>query len=427
MAKTKKQPLFPSGFLWGASTAAHQVEGHNKNQWTEWEHKHSSKFARKAPRLNLWPTNSMLKKLPIWQHIKYQATDPNNYISGRGVEHFTRYTQDFDILQQLNLNTFRFSIEWSRIEPSEGEWNQEAIEHYRQYIAELRLRNIEPFPTLWHWTMPVWFTKKGGFEKKQNIKYFERFVEKISIELLGDIRYVTTLNEPNAYVMSAYIVADHPPGKRNLLLNAIVFSRLKIAHRRAYKILKKHHPRIQVGISAALVNIQAKRPHRYIDQFMTQTMRYIWNWWFLNRINATQDFVGINYYLTWYYQGFMIKNPKVPLSDMGWYMEPEGLYPILIRAHDRYKKPIIICENGVSDYKDTYRRWWLEETTIAMQRALSEGVNLKGYLHWSLLDNFEWAYGWWPKFGLVEVNRKTMQRIPRESAKWWASWIKENS
>lgn len=422
----KRYDKFPEDFMWGASTAAHQVEGKNHNQWTDWERQHASRFARTAPKRSVWPTQGVLSKLSIWPKIEHQATNPANYVSGRGVEHYTRYKQDFDLLEKLNLNSFRFSIEWSRIEPKEGEWNEGEIEHYRAYIADLKSRGIQPFPTLWHWTVPVWFYEKGGFEKRKNIRYFERFVEKVGEELLGGLKYVTTLNEPNAYVMSTYVVADHPPGKRNVLMSVKVHYNLKTAHQRVYRILKKQRPRLKVGLSPALVNIQAKRPHSYVDQMVTQLMRYIWNWWLLNRVKKHQDFIGFNYYLTWYYQGVRIKNPKTPLSDMGWYMEPEGLYPLLVRLHDRYRKPIIVTENGVSDFQDTYRRWWLEETIIAMQRAISEGVDVRGYLHWSLLDNFEWAYGWWPKFGLVEVDRHTMKRTIRPSAKWYAEWIKEN-
>ncbi|MDZ7786209.1 MAG: family 1 glycosylhydrolase, partial [Candidatus Saccharibacteria bacterium] len=162
------------------------------------------------------------------------------------------------------------------------------------------------------------------------------------------------------------------------------------------------------------------------DQFSTKYMRVFWNWWFLRRIRRHQDFVGINYYFTDYFKGFMNReNPEVPVSDLGWYMEPEGLYPLMLRTWVRYKKPIYVTENGLADAKDEYRRWWIEETIVAMERALSEGVDLRGYLHWSLLDNFEWKYGWWPQFGLIEVDRKTMKRTVRPSAQWFAGRIAE--
>ena len=217
---------------------------------------------------------------------------------------------------------------------------------------------------------------------------------------------------------------------------AVVYKNLSTAHKRSYKILKKANPRLQVGIAMQLANIQAKRPHNLLDEIATKTMRYAWNWWFLNRIRKHQDYVGINYYFTDYYEFgdykgikngelFHRANPKVPKNDMGWYMEPEGIYPLLLRTWSHYKKPIIITENGLADSRDEYRRWWIEETIVAMERALSEGVDIRGYLHWSLLDNFEWAHGWWPKFGLVEVDRANgMKRTVRPSAKWWAEWLK---
>ena len=180
-----------------------------------------------------------------------------------------------------------------------------------------------------------------------------------------------------------------------------------------------------VGIAANLDNIQAKDPHDITDEISTKIMRYVWNWWFLRRIRKQQDFIGINYYLTDYYDGlFKHDNPSTPLNDLGWYMEPEGLYPLLLRAWSHYKKPIIVTENGVADAKDEYRRWWIEETIVAMERALSQGVKIIGYFHWSLLDNFEWATGWLPKFGLVEVDRENgMKRTVRPSAKWYAERI----
>jgi beta-glucosidase len=204
---------------------------------------------------------------------------------------------------------------------------------------------------------------------------------------------------------------------------------LILAHRQAYKSLKKTNPHLQVGIANQLANIQAKRPHNFFDELSTKVMRYGWNWWFLRRVRHYQDFVGVNYYFTDYYTGMLQRqNPKIPLNDLGWYMEPEGLYPLLLRTWARFKKPIIVTENGVADGGDQYRQWWLEESLIAMERATSEGVKIMGYFHWSLLDNFEWSTGWWPRFGLVAVDRKhNMKRTIRPSAKWFAKRIKKLS
>lgn len=427
MEEEVKQKVFPKNFLWGASTAGHQVEGGNHNQWTVWELENAAELAKTA--------EARIAYVPVWDKIKKQAQDPDNYISGRGVDHFNRYEEDFDIVKKLNLNSFRFSIEWSRLEPEEGQWDQAAIEHYQRYIKELKKRGIEPVLNIWHWTHPVWFEQKGGFKKRSNLAYFDVFVKKISSEYGRDLKYVITINEPNNYAAFGYIVPDQssgcrwPPEDKNTLSFIRVYWNLTLAHRRAYKILKSKNPHLQIGIAAQLANIQAKDPHDFFDELSTKLMRYFWNWWFLKRINKYQDFVGMNYYFTDYYDSFFKRtDPGTPANDMGWYMEPEGLYPILMRAWAHFKKPIIVTENGVADMDDQYRRWWIEETIVAMERAISQGVDIRGYFHWSLLDNFEWAMGWWPKFGLVAVDREHgMKRTIRESTKWFAEKIAELS
>jgi beta-glucosidase len=408
--KNTNTDVFPKNFFFGASTASHQVEGGNENQWSEWELAHAKELAQTA--------HQRLSHLPAWQAIKDQAEDPQNYVSGKGVDHFRRYKEDFDILQKLQLNAFRFGIEWSRLEPKEGAWDPAAVAYYKNYIAELRKRGVEPFLNIWHWTVPTWFEEKGGFTNSQNLAYFDRFVQKIAEEFVDDITYVITLNEPNVYTSFSYLTGEWPPQEKKWWKFMLVYWNLVRAHKRSYAILKQKKPTLQIGVAAQLANIQAKRPHNVLDSISTKWMRYFWNWWFLHRIRNQQDFIGFNYYFTDYYQGLMKKhNPTVPLNDLGWYMEPEGLYQLLVRVWARYKKPIFVTENGVADADDQYRRWWIEETFVAMERALSEGVDLRGYFHWSLLDNFEWAYGWWPKFGLVEVDRENgMKRKVRRSA-----------
>jgi beta-glucosidase len=412
-----KEPLFPKKFFWGVSTASHQVEGRIVNQWSVWELAHAKHLAKTA--------EARLNWLPDWPRIKKQAEDPNNYVSGHGVEHVVHYKSDIKIAKKLQMNAFRFGIEWSRLEPVEGQWDDEAIEYYREYIKELKSQGLEPFLNIWHWTVPTWFHEKGAFSKGSNVKYFEKFVQKIADEYAHDIRYVLTINEPNVYTSFGYVTGEWPPGQKSLLIAGKVIWNLVRSHKSAYRILKSKNPRLQIGVATQLSNIQAKRPRNLFDEFSVKWMRYFWNWWFLNRIKNQQDFVGFNYYFSDYYTGLLKReNPKVPVNDLGWYMEPEGLYALLLRVWAHYKKPIIITENGVADEQDQFRRWWLEETIIAMERAISEGVDVRGYFHWSLLDNFEWAYGWWPKFGLVAVDRKnSMKRTIRPSAVWLAKKI----
>ena len=415
----QKSFKFPKDFLWGASVSAHQVEGSNHNQWTVWELAHAAQLARNA--------ENRYSHLPIWSEIKNHAQNPENYVSGQGVDHYNCHKQDFDIAGQLNLNALRFGIEWSRLEPEEGQWDEAAVDYYQSYIRELKKRGMMPVLNIWHWTFPTWFASRGGFKKGSNLKYWRRFITKISEEYGAELRYVITINEPNVYATHSYTIGLWPPQEKNYLSSSFVVWNMVRAHRQAYKILKSAHPKLQIGIASQLANIQAKRPHNFIDEISTKFMRYFWNWWFLNRVKRYQDFIGFNYYFSDYYTGLLKrKNPHVPQSDLGWYMEPEGLYPLLLRAWTHYKKPIIVTENGVADMHDQYRRWWIEETIVAMERAISEGVDVKGYFHWSLLDNFEWADGWWPKFGLVAVDREHgMKRNVRDSAKWFAQRIED--
>jgi beta-glucosidase len=417
------KPQFPKKFMWGASTSAYQVEGGNHNQWSVWELNHAAEMASSAER--------RLGRLPSWPRIEKQAKDPATYISGKGIDHYNRYKEDFALASKLNLNSLRFGIEWSRVEPEEGVWDEEAIAHYHEYIKELKKLKIEPVLNLWHWSMPVWFCDKGAFKYRKNVVHFKRFVQRISDEFAGELKWVITLNEPNVYATFGYLAPEPtsghwPPGETNPLSFARVYWNLVKAHRVSYKILKRANPDLNVGLAIQLANIQAKRPHSELDELTTRFMRYFWNWWFMRRVRKQMDYVGFNYYFTDYYTELGKRlDPKLPLNDMGWYMEPEGLYPLLLSIARHYPRlPIIITENGVADERDEYRRWWIEETIVAMERAISEGVDIRGYFHWSLMDNFEWANGWWPKFGLIEVDREHgMKRTVRPSAKWFAEKI----
>jgi beta-glucosidase len=401
--------LFPRNFLWGASTAAHQVEGNMHNQWSEWERANASRLADTFSKRFAW--------LPNVSEIETAGKDPENYISGRGVDHYDHYKADFAILTQLHMNAFRFSIEWSRIEPTEGVWDEQAVAHYHAYISELKRLDIEPVLTLWHWTMPVWFTNKGGFD---------RFVRKIAEEFGSELHYVITLNEPNVYTVFGYGTGEWPPAIKNPIRALSVYRHLVLAHRRAYVILKHEHPMLQVGVAMAMSAELSSGMHDVVGNAVARITSYVWNYWFVDRIGKKQDFVGVNYYATNHHRGLKRYTPatSIPKNDMGWDMEPRQLEHVLRAAWLRYGKPIIITENGLADAKDAHRTWWLQETIVAMQRALEHGVDLRGYMHWSLLDNFEWAYGWWPKFGLVAVDRETMRRTIRQSAHAFAAEIK---
>lgn len=411
--------VFDDDFLWGASTSGHQVEGGNYDQWTVWEKAHAVELAESVEK--------RFRKLPPWQKIKTpeEAKQPENYIAGKGVDHFHRYKEDFEILKKLNLNSFRFTIEWSRLEPQEGVWDQSAVDHYHNYLAEMKKQGIEPVLNIWHWTQPVWFEELGGFAKKANIGYFLRFVQKIADEYGKDVKYVITINEPNIYVSYSEINGGMiVPPEASRLSRLVMFFNLVRAHRMSYLILKKHNPKLMIGAAVQMSN-NLKKTDRLLSTLAVKVADKFGNYLFYDLTKRRVDFIGFNYYFTNYFDGHNIVMPEQPVNDMGWYMEPSGVGDVATKLWIRYKKPVIITENGLADDKDQHRQWWIKETMISLAKAQKAGVELLGYFHWSLLDNFEWIYGWWPKFGLVRVDRENgMKREIRPSAKWWAAQIK---
>jgi beta-glucosidase len=407
---------FPKKFLWGASTSAHQVEGGQHNQWSVWELENARSLAARA--------EYQLNDLDGWAKIGPEAKDPANYISGRSAEHYTRYEEDFDLLTQLGLDAFRFSVEWSRIEPTEGAWDAAQIEHYKKYVKALKRRGIEPMVTLFHFTLPEWFAQMGGFEKRANVKYFVRFAEKILSELGTDIRYVITINEPEVYVIESYYRAEWPPQRLGFWRSFRVLRNLIYAHNKTAKMIHRLNRRYRVSIAKNSSYVYAG-DSAVLSRISARVLQYIKDDFILTRVRRTCDFIGVNYYFCDRVYGYRVHNPDNRLSDLGWDMHPENLEFVLERLHRKYKLPIIVTENGLADGGDKDRKWWIGKTMLALSNALEQGVKLEGYFHWSLLDNFEWAHGMWPNFGLVEVDYKTMKRTIRPSALWWSGLLKK--
>ncbi len=406
---------FPKRFLWGASTSAHQIEGGLHNQWTVWELENARSLATRAP--------YHFDDLENWSQLSREAKNPSNYVSGRAVDHFNRYEEDFDILESLNMNALRFGIEWARVEPEEGKWDEAAIDHYRKYLKSLKKRGITPVVTLFHFTLPVWFVQKGGFEKRSNVKYFVRFAKKVIDELGGDIKWLITVNEPTVYVGESYWIGEWPPNKTGKLRGLIVLSNLILAHRRTYR-LSRDVRGMKVSMAHHLMYFYAG-DDAWLSRASAWVADYAANRFVLSRVSKTSDFIGINYYLSYRMYGYRAHNPKQHLNDLGWDMQPANVQYILEDVSSRYKLPILITENGLADANDEQRKWWIMETIRGMSQAMKGGAKLIGYLHWSLLDNFEWDKGFWPKFGLVSVHRGTMKRTVRSSAKWFGGVIKK--
>ncbi|HJP80819.1 MAG TPA: glycoside hydrolase family 1 protein [Candidatus Saccharimonadales bacterium] len=411
----KPRLSFPKNFFWGAASSAHQVEGGTHNQWTVWELENAKAKAAQAP--HQWGD------LDSWDRVKEEATDPGNYVSGRATDHYHLYEDDFDLIEKLNMNMFRFSVEWSRIEPREGAWNVEAIDHYKEYIAELRRRGIEPMLTLFHFTLPTWFTALGGFEKRSNVKYFVRFAEKILRELGSSVKYVITINEPVVYANESYLTGSWTPNITNKVLFFRVLNNLIYAHNQTAQMIHGLGRRYKVSVAKNSIYYYAG-DDSLLSRKTADVLQYAWDDYFLRRIRKNCDWLGVNYYFSYRVYGYRVHNPNEHMSDLGWDLSPVNIEFALERLYEKYGLPIIITENGLADSADEQRQWWITQTLIGMQRALDNGVRLEGYLHWSLTDNFEWDRGIWPRFGLAAVDYKTQQRTLRPSALWFGKIIK---
>lgn len=413
MAKSEN---FSKHFLWGASTSSHQVEGNTHNQWSVWELENARALAAQS--------QYQEEHYDSWERIKSKATSPSNYVSGNASEHYTRYKEDFDLLQKMNMNAYRFSIEWSRIEPKEGVWNAEALTHYKNYIQELRRRDIEPIMTLFHFTLPVWFAEKGGFEKRSNVKYFTRFVEKAVSELGTHIKFFITVNEPEVYAGMSYASGSWPPNLESPFKSFLVVNNLIRAHNRSAKIIHKINRRAKVSIAKHSLYFYPG-DNAWITRLSAHIGQWIADDYILKRVRKHCDFIGLNYYQSMRTYGYRVHNPETPVNDVDWTMSPRDIEYVLERLHEKYKLPIIITENGVADDRDAHRKWWITETIIGIKEAMKRGVEVNGYFHWSLTDNFEWAFGLWPRFGLTEIDYKTQKRTLRPSAMWFGGVIKK--
>jgi len=403
---------FPKGFYFGASTSSHQVEGGNFNNWSVWEKKNAKRLAHDA--------KNKYKHLPNYNRLIKEAKRPENYISGQASDQIHYYKEDVQIMKELGLSAYRFSIEWSRIEPRRGEFNQDALKYYQNLISELKANNIEPFITLWHWTVPVWFDELGGFAKRNNIKYFLEYVDFVT-KNLGGVKFWIVLNEPEVITNKSYLLGDWPPQKKNPFLAFRVFHNLIKSHKQSYQIVKNNQPNAQIGVAKHNTYFEAYK-NRFFNKLVAKILDYLANQYFLRKTIKQLDFIGLNYY---FHSRIGGKPENKKLTDMGWELYPEGIYHLL-KDLKQYKKPIIICENGLADELDLHRAWYIKEILENIQKAIDEGIDVKGYLHWSLLDNFEWADGFWPRFGLVAVDFKTQRRTIRPSARIYAKIIRES-
>lgn len=396
---------FPDGFLWGSAVAGHQVEGNNIHS-------------------NYWHNEQEILKV-----------NPNFEVSGEACNHYNMYKEDTLLLKELGHQAFRFSIEWSRIEPEEGSFKEKEVKHYIDELSYLKENGIKTFVTLVHFTIPLWFEKKGGFKSLENLKYFERYLNYILPKISPYVDFWNVINEFNLGSSQA---------KLDFKFNSVFY------HARGYHLIKQFSNK-PVSSAHALVHYYGKRQNDVFDLTMQKYQDIINHEFFFHAVRTgelvlphkdgvfdrelkdTADFWSINLYTR-----DMVDSRKANLAGdrysftetrmlpMKFYLDefyPECMYHNLTRLMD---KPVYITENGCSCYDDDFRIVYLAEYFSAMNEAIKAGVDLRGYLYWSLLDNYEWD-SYIPKFGIVDVNRKDgFKRKPKPSAYFYRDIIKNN-
>ncbi len=406
---------FPPGFLWGSATAAHQVEGGNHNNWSRWE---TQVDEDGVPRV------------------------PDGVPSGRAAEHWERYPEDIALMRDvLHLTSYRFSVEWSRIEPSPGQFDEAAIAHYRDVIDRLLDAGITPMVTLHHFTNPLWFEDMGGFEKAENIEYFVRFATRVFEEYGAKVPRWCTFNESAPYSVMGYGLGVFPPGVKNFQRMAHVLHHLMQAHVRVYDTIKAMPggEDVEVGLVKNVFQFDPYRRWSLVDWVMVRVMESAYNESILGFLRdgyfrlviPTQarlvakhpeavgktDFIGLNYYANLVVSPFMRRKPPFDvllrkgqiLTDMPYAIYAEGFYRALKQV-STLGKPIIVTENGIADDRDDRRAIWIRRYLYALSQAMKDGCDVRGYHYWSLLDNFEWAEGYKMRFGLVRVDYDTQER-----------------
>lgn len=421
---------FPDGFRWGAATAAHQNEGSNHaNNWSLWEQQPGRIAGGQVCGL---ATN--------WWDLETAAAD-------------------FDRAAGLGLNSLRISVEWSRIEPNPGEFDAQALAKYGQMVGLLRERGLEPMVTLHHFSDPVWLGELGGWENPLIGDYFSRFTTRV-VDALGDqVNLWCTINEPTVYAFTGFHEGLFPPGGRSWRRAAAVLRSMLLAHGRAYRVIHRLQGDAKVGLAHHLRYFLPADPANPFDRRVADLYDQIANRSPLDAVTTgrwgpilgagqvvtqlidTSDYIGLNYYSTTHVrfdrtqpdmfftrQAFMPELASCECTSDGQpfcEINPEGMY-LALKKLQAYGKPIYITENGLPDRGDVQRPYVLATYLSEVWRAIQEGADVRGYYHWTLVDNFEWAEGWNLRFGLIELDPQTGERTPRTSAAVYSRIVQSN-
>jgi beta-glucosidase len=414
---------FPRGFLWGTATASHQVEGNNtNNNWWAWE--------QESGRITQGQKSGL-------------ACD---WWGGR-------WREDFDHAAEGFQNAHRFSLEWSRIQPTPDRWDEEAIDRYIEMLRGLKERGLMPLVTLHHFSDPLWLAEKGGWEDPAVIGYFEKYVQKVVEALKDYVTYWCTINEPNVFAIMGYAMGLFPPGKKDIRLALRVLINQVSAHSAAYRVIHSQQPGARVGIALNYRNLHPAHPGSPLDRWAAGAQNGLFNELFpqalvtgkvstvfgrarIPQAKGTQDYFGLNYYTRDLVSFKLLKPqdlfarrffpPDVSISPSGFIANvPAGMFEGLKWAR-QFNLPILITENGVDDPEDNLRPIYLAQHLHQVWRAVNFNFPVKGYFHWSLVDNFEWERGWTQRYGLWGLDPQTQARRKRPSADFYAEICHEN-
>jgi beta-glucosidase len=388
------ETTFPDGFVWGTATAAHQIEGGNvNNDWWAWEHAPGTICA-----------------------------EP----SGDACDSWHRWEEDVALVADLGLGTYRFSVEWSRVEPEDGEWSPAAVDHYRRLGEALLTRGIEPTVTFHHFTTPRWLAERGGWEDPGTADLFAAFAGRLAGDLGDVLRRACTINEPNIVATMGWLLKAFPPGVSDRDLRLRVNDVFVDAHRKAVDAIRAAAPGVPVGLTLSMTERVALPGGEERAARHTRLMEDVF-------LDATEgdDFLGVQAYSRQRIgpEGLAGPEPGVPVLDMGYEYWPQALEATLRRAwtYTGGSVPLMVTENGIGTRDDAQRIAYVHEALSGVLRALADGVDVRGYTYWSLLDNFEWAFGYRPRFGLVAVDRGSFARSPKRSAAWFREVVRANA
>jgi beta-glucosidase len=388
---------FPDGFWWGAATAAHQIEGRNYNSDWWWAETHGRLPHRSGDACNSWDL----------------------------------YQRDIELLRAIGANAYRFSVEWARIEPEPGRYDQRALDRYRALLEALVAAEIEPVVTLHHFTNPLWLTRHDLWTDPSTARRFASYAERVG-RALGDlVAWWVTINEPNMAAVLAYLQGIWPPFRRRDALGYLRYGRISLlAHAGARQALQAHRAGAQAGIAFALWPVEPSASHRPPDRLWAALLDWFWQGRMLKAAAPELDWLGVNYYsrkLVSLWDPFGLKTvPPGARTDCGWEIYPRGLFRVLRRTAT-FGKPVIITENGIADDDDDQRPAFIVAHLREAHRALLDGVDLRGYFYWTLLDNFEWEHGYTRRFGLAAVDPSTQARRLRPSAAIFSAIARANA